>query len=61
MDLRFGGEVVDLGCGTGQLALPMAGRVHAVVGVDPEPDILRRAHQAARWAQRKRGTKTDAT
>jgi SAM-dependent methyltransferase len=29
--------VVDLGCGTGQLALPMARRVRAVVGVDPEP------------------------
>jgi SAM-dependent methyltransferase len=40
--------VVDLGCGTGQLALPMAARVRAVVGVDPEPDMLRRARQAAR-------------
>jgi ubiquinone/menaquinone biosynthesis C-methylase UbiE len=39
--------VVDLGCGTGQLALPMARRVRAVVGVDPEPDMLRRARQAA--------------
>ncbi len=40
--------VVDLGCGTGQLTLPMARRVRAVVGVDPEPDMLRRARQAAR-------------
>jgi SAM-dependent methyltransferase len=39
--------VVDLGCGTGQLARPMAGRVRAVVGVDPEPDMLRRARRAA--------------
>lgn len=39
--------VVDLGCGTGQLTLPMARRVRAVVGVDPEPDMLRRARQAA--------------
>jgi SAM-dependent methyltransferase len=39
--------VVDLGCGTGQLTLPMAARVHAVVGVDPEPDMLQRARQAA--------------
>jgi SAM-dependent methyltransferase len=39
--------VIDLGCGTGQLALPMAGRVRAVVGVDPEPDMLSRARQAA--------------
>lgn len=40
--------VVDLGCGTGQLTLPTARRVRAVVGVDPEPDMLRRARQAAR-------------
>jgi SAM-dependent methyltransferase len=39
--------VVDLGCGTGQLALPMAARVRAVIGVDPEPDMLQRARQAA--------------
>ena len=42
--------VVDLGCGTGQLALPLAGRVRAVIGMDPEPDMLRRARQAARDA-----------
>ena len=39
--------VVDLGCGTGQLTLPMAARVRAVVGVDPEPDMLQRARRAA--------------
>jgi SAM-dependent methyltransferase len=39
--------VVDLGCGTGQLALPVARRVRAVIGVDPEPDMLRRARRAA--------------
>ena len=38
--------VIDLGCGTGQLSLPIASRVHAVVGVDPEPDMLARARQA---------------
>jgi SAM-dependent methyltransferase len=42
--------VVDLGCGTGQLTLPLARRVRAVVGVDPEPDMLQRARQAARDA-----------
>lgn len=42
--------VVDLGCGTGQLALPIASRVRAVVGVDPEPDMLRRARQASQEA-----------
>ena len=39
--------VIDLGCGTGQLTLPIASRVRAVVGVDPEPDMLTRARQAA--------------
>ncbi|RKR89629.1 methyltransferase family protein [Micromonospora pisi] len=39
--------VVDLGCGTGQLAAPIARRVRAVVGVDPEPDMLSRARSAA--------------
>lgn len=38
---------VDLGCGTGQLALPIAGRVRSVVAVDPEPDMLSRARRAA--------------
>jgi SAM-dependent methyltransferase len=35
--------VVDLGCGTGQLALPLAGRVRHVLGIDPAPDMLARA------------------
>jgi SAM-dependent methyltransferase len=39
--------VVDLGCGTGQLALPLARRVRAVAGVDPEPDMLARGRRAA--------------
>ena len=42
--------VIDLGCGTGQLTLPLAARVRAVIGVDPEPDMLRRARGAAREA-----------
>jgi SAM-dependent methyltransferase len=39
--------VIDLGCGTGQLALPIATRVRAVAGLDPEPDMLARARRAA--------------
>lgn len=39
--------VIDLGCGTGQLTLPIAKRVRAVVGMDPGPDMLRRAQKAA--------------
>ncbi|MFI5609637.1 class I SAM-dependent methyltransferase [Amycolatopsis sp. NPDC051903] len=39
--------VLDLGCGTGQLTVPMAARVRAVVGMDPSPDMLARARRAA--------------
>jgi SAM-dependent methyltransferase len=38
--------VLDLGCGTGQLALPLSARVRRVVGVDPEPDMLRLARES---------------
>ncbi len=38
---------VDVGCGTGQVALPLAAVVRAVVGVDPEPDMLLVARRAA--------------
>ncbi|MEV0005377.1 class I SAM-dependent methyltransferase [Micromonospora sp. NPDC050980] len=31
---------IDLGCGTGQLSIPLAARIGAVVGMDPEPDML---------------------
>ena len=41
---------VDLGCGTGQLTLPIARRVRAVIGMDVEPDMLGHAQQAARDA-----------
>ena len=39
--------VIDLGCGTGQLTLPIARQVRAVAGVDPEPGMLARARRAA--------------
>jgi len=39
--------VVDIGCGTGQLTLSLARRVRAVVGMDPEPDMLALARRAA--------------
>lgn len=38
---------VDLGCGTGQLAVPLASRVGTVLGVDPEPDMLAKAASEA--------------
>lgn len=42
--------IVDLACGTGQLTLPMARQVRAVIGVDVEPDMLEHARHAARDA-----------
>ncbi|PTA46092.1 class I SAM-dependent methyltransferase [Micromonospora sp. RP3T] len=39
--------VIDLGCGNGQLTLPLAARVAAVVGMDPEPDMLTIARTTA--------------
>jgi SAM-dependent methyltransferase len=32
--------VADVGCSTGQLTIPLAGRVRAVAGMDPEPAML---------------------
>ena len=39
--------VLDLGCATGQLTLPMAERVRAVIGRDPEPDMVGRGRAEA--------------
>lgn len=39
--------VADLGCGTGQLTLPLAERVEAAVALDPEPEMLGTARRAA--------------
>lgn len=41
------GRLLDLGCGTGQLAVALASRFAEVVGVDPEPDMLREAERVA--------------
>jgi trans-aconitate methyltransferase len=38
---------VDLGCGTGQLTIPLAQRTRAVLGVDPETDMLGGARRRA--------------
>lgn len=46
MDLSPADTVLDLGCGTGQLTIPLAGRVGRMLGVDPEPDMLELARGA---------------
>jgi SAM-dependent methyltransferase len=38
--LGSGSRVLDLGCGTGQLARPLADRAGSVIGMDPSADML---------------------
>ncbi|UGT67164.1 class I SAM-dependent methyltransferase [Nocardia gipuzkoensis] len=44
------GRLLDLGCGTGQLTVPLASHVAEAVGVDPEPTMLVEAAGRARAA-----------
>ena len=37
---RGGGPVLDLGCGTGRVALHLARRGHEVIGLDLDPELL---------------------
>lgn len=46
------GRVLDLGCGTGQLAVPLAAHAGTVVGMDPNDRMLRQARERARRAGR---------
>jgi ubiquinone/menaquinone biosynthesis C-methylase UbiE len=48
--LKPGDAVLDLGCGTGMLAIPFARLGMAVTAMDPEPDMLGATDQAARQA-----------
>jgi SAM-dependent methyltransferase len=49
--LEPGDGVLDLGCGPGLLAIPFAQAGMRVVGVDPEPDMLTAAREAAEGAR----------
>jgi SAM-dependent methyltransferase len=44
---RTGDPIVELGVGTGRLAVPLAAAGHAVLGVDDDPAMLERARQRA--------------
>jgi len=37
---RAGGPILDLGCGTGRIALDLASRGHDVMGVDSDPELV---------------------
>jgi SAM-dependent methyltransferase len=47
LDLPPDAYVLDLGCGTGQLTVPLAERYARVVGADPSPDMLALARAGA--------------
>ena len=42
-----GGEIADLGCGTGRVALHLARRGHAVIGIDIDAELLAALAQRA--------------
>lgn len=44
------GRMLDLGCGTGQLAIPLARYFEEAVGLDPEPEMLSQAELEAEKA-----------
>jgi ubiquinone/menaquinone biosynthesis C-methylase UbiE len=50
LGLTPGDTVLDLGCGTGMLAVPFARLGMAVTAMDPEPDMLAAADAAAKDA-----------
>lgn len=45
---RADGPILDIGCGTGRVALDLAGRGHDVTGVDSEPAFTRELARRAR-------------
>ncbi len=45
---RCGGPVLDIGCGTGRVALDLASRGHEVVAVDADPELVRVLAERAR-------------
>ena len=53
-DAEAGSRVLDVGCGTGRIAVPMAER-HRVVGVDASPEMLAVARSKGSGAEFVRG------
>ena len=43
-----GGPILDLGCGTGRVALDLAARGHEVTGVDADPELVRTLGERAK-------------
>src|SRR5215212_10066516 len=49
--LNAGGPVLELGCGTGRISLPLARAGVTVVGIDRSTEMLHRARQRLRRAR----------
>ena len=47
LDLDGTGRLVDVGCGPGILAVQLAGLFEAVIGIDPDPDMIAEARRHA--------------
>src|SRR5262252_3190426 len=47
-DVKPDAQIVDLGCGTGQISLPLATRGARVLAVDVSPAMIRRLESQAR-------------
>jgi ubiquinone/menaquinone biosynthesis C-methylase UbiE len=47
-DLTSVSEILDLGCGTGNVAIPLAERGFRIHAVDPEPEMLAEGQRCAR-------------
>jgi len=48
LDVKPTDRVLDIGCGTGQVALAMEGKCGAMVGLDPDPEMLIQAEKATK-------------
>ncbi len=46
----YGGPVMDIGCGTGRVMLPLAGAGYEAHGIDNEPRMLERGREIAKQA-----------
>jgi SAM-dependent methyltransferase len=55
-DLTLSSEILDLGCGTGNMAIPLAERGFCVHAVDPEPEMLEEGRRKCRGGERCRIT-----
>jgi SAM-dependent methyltransferase len=47
-DERVGGPILELGCGTGRVAVPLVRAGHRVTGIDISPEMLARARRNRR-------------